>query len=109
VTDSGGEVRATVEKPGIANLLSIFSAVAGRSVPDLENDFAGKGYGDFKRAAADAVIARLEPVRLRYEEFSKDTAYLDSVLKSGAEAAQHLAYKTLSKVYRKVGFVERPR
>ncbi|MDR3228841.1 MAG: tryptophan--tRNA ligase [Puniceicoccales bacterium] len=109
VTDSGGEVRAAADKPGITNLLSIFSAVTGQSVADLENEFAGKGYGDFKRAVADAVIARLEPVRLRYEEFSKDTAYLDSVLKSGAEAAQRVAYKTLSKVYRKVGFVERPR
>jgi tryptophanyl-tRNA synthetase len=109
VTDSGGEVRAADDKPGITNLLSIFSAVSGVPVAALEAEFVGKGYGDFKRAVADAVIARLDPIRVRYEELVKDAAYLDSVFKAGAEAAQKTAYRTLAKVYRKVGFVERPR
>jgi tryptophanyl-tRNA synthetase len=109
VTDSGNEVRFAEDKAGIANLLSIFSAVTGTPIPALEAEFSGKGYGDFKRAVADAVIARLDPVRAKYEELVKDTAYLDSVLKSGGDAAQKTAYRTLAKVHRKVGFAERPR
>lgn len=109
VTDSGTEVRTAPDKPGVANLLSIFSAVTGRTVPELEAEFAGKSYGEFKRALADAVIARLDPIRLRYEELMKDTAALDAVYKAGAEAAQKTAWRTLAKVHRKVGFLERSR
>jgi tryptophanyl-tRNA synthetase len=109
VTDSGSEVRATADKPGVMNLLQILSACTGKSVPVLEESFAGKGYGDFKRAVTDAIVATLSPVRERFALYSTDRTELDRVLKLGAEGAQKTAYKTLSKVYRKVGFVERPR
>jgi len=81
----------------------------GRDVAVLEVEFAGKGYGDFKQAVADAVIATLDPVRVRYETLVKDREELGRIFKAGAEAAQATAFRTLSKVHRKVGFVERPR
>lgn len=109
VTDSSAEVRAGADKPGVTNLLSIMSACTGRPVAALEAEFAGKGYGDFKKAVADAVVAMLDPVRLRYDELIKDRGELDRILKAGAEQAQATAFRTLSKVNRKVGFVERPR
>lgn len=109
VTDSGSEVRATADKPGVTNLLQILSACTGKTVPVLEESFAGKGYGDFKRTVTDAIVATLSPVRERFALYSTDRTELDRVLKLGAEGAQKTAYKTLSKVYRKVGFVERPR
>ncbi|MDR2981630.1 MAG: tryptophan--tRNA ligase [Puniceicoccales bacterium] len=109
ITDSGSEIRSSDDKPGIANLLTILSAVTGTPVPSLEQEYSGQGYGAFKNAVADAVIATLDPVRLRYEELIKDTAYLDQIFKAGADAAQKIAYRTLSKVYRKIGFVERLR
>jgi len=109
VTDSGCEVRAGDDKPGVTNLLSIYTALTGTAIADAEAAFAGKNYGAFKAAVADAAIAVIDPIRQRYEALVKDTAYLDSVLKQGAEAAQRVAYRTLSKVYRKVGFVERVR
>jgi tryptophanyl-tRNA synthetase len=109
VTDSSAEVRPGADKPGVTNLLSIMSACTGRPVAELEAGFAGKGYGDFKKAVADAVVATLDPVRVRYDELIKDRGELDRIFKTGAEAAQATAYRTLSKVNRKVGFVERPR
>ena len=109
VTDSSAEVRSGPDKPGVTNLLSVMSACTGRPVATLESEFAGKGYGDFKKAVADAVIATLDPVRVRYDELIKDRGELDRIFKSGAEQAQAAAFRTLSKVNRKVGFVERPR
>ena len=109
VTDSGSEVRAGEGKPGVTNLLTILSACTGRSLSNLEAEFSGKGYGDFKKAVAEAVIATLDPVRLRYDELIKDRDALQAIFKSGAEVAQKTAYRTLAKVNRKVGFVERPR
>ena len=95
------------DKPGVSNLLKIHSALSGLSLADLEASFAGKGYGELKKEVADVVIAALEPVQSRYSELIQDRSYLESVLKAGAETAQKRAYKTLSKVYRKAGFVER--
>ena len=109
VTDSGAEVRAGDDKPGVTNLLTIMSACTGRSLDVLQSEFVGKGYGDFKKAVADAVVATLDPVRLRYDDLIKDREALNKVFKAGAEQAQAVAFKTLSKVNRKVGFVERPR
>lgn len=110
VTDSEGSIRADAEnKPGVTNLISIYSAITEKSVAAIEDEFARKGYGDFKKTVADAVIAVLDPVRQRYDELIKNQGYLDEVLKAGAEAAQKTAWKTLSKVYRKVGFPERAR
>ncbi len=108
VTDSEGSVRVDFEnKPGVSNLISIFSAITGKEPKAIEDEFSGKGYGDFKKCVADAVVAELDPVRERYEALIKDQAFLDETLKKGAEAAQKVAFKTLSKVYRKVGFPEK--
>ena len=106
VTDSEGSIRRDAEnKPGVTNLISIYSAVTGTVPEAVEDEFAGKGYGDFKKAVADAVVAMLSPIRTRYEELISEKYRLDAVLKTGAEAAQRTANRTLSKVYRKVGFV----
>ncbi|MGC6425321.1 MAG: tryptophan--tRNA ligase [Lentimonas sp.] len=109
VTDSGSEIVARENKPGVSNLLQIYSTMSGREVAELEERLAGKGYGELKREVADAVIAVMEPVQARYNELIGDKAYLQSVLRSGAEAAQKRAYRVLGKIYRKAGFVERPR
>ena len=109
VTDSGNEIRAGEDKPGVSNLLQIHSSLSGETVPALEEHFQGKGYGALKNEVADVVIAAMEPVQKQYEGLIKDRTYLESVLKDGAAAAQKRAYKMLGKVYRKAGMVERPR
>ena len=109
VTDSGNEIVAGDDKPGVTNLLQIYSTMSGRSVADIEESLKGEGYGTLKKEVADAVISVLEPVHAKYRELIGDKAYLEGVLKSGAAAAQKRAYKVLGKVYRKAGFVERPR
>jgi tryptophanyl-tRNA synthetase len=109
VTDSGTEVRAAPDKPGITNLLQIMSAATATPVADLEKQFAGSGYGDFKAAVAEAVLGVLEPVRESYLALREDRDRLNGVIAAGAEAAQKRAHKTLAKVYRKAGLPERPR
>jgi tryptophanyl-tRNA synthetase len=108
VTDSGHEIVAREEKPGISNLLAILSACTGKSIADLEKEFAGQpNYGPFKAAVADAVVSVLEPIQTRYAEVSQDKAFLDRTLAEGADAAQRRANRVMSKVYRKVGFVQK--
>lgn len=107
VTDSGNEIVFREDKPGISNLLSIYSAVTGKSIADAEKEFAGKGYGDFKIAVGETVADLVDPIRQKKNEILKDKAYLDGILSSGAEKAERLAGKMLSKVYRKVGLVLR--
>ncbi len=110
VTDSDTEncVRfAPEEKPGVSNLISIYSAVTGRSVPQVEAEFSGQGYGSFKAAVCDAVIEALRPIREEAGRILADKAYLESVYRQGAERASRVAAKTLRKVYKKVGFVPR--
>jgi tryptophanyl-tRNA synthetase len=109
VTDSGNEVLARDDKPGVTNLLHILSACIGRTLPELEAEFAGQGYGAFKGAVADTVVATLEPVQKKYAELMANKDHLLEVIKTGGDAAQKTAYKTLAKVYRKVGFLERGR
>ena len=94
-------------KEGIENLMSIMSAFTGKSFDDIENEFAGKGYGDFKVAVAEAVIEELAPIREKYADYLKNKDYLQSVYKEGAERASYLANKTMRKVYRKLGFVDK--
>ena len=104
VTDSEALVKYDVEnKPGVSNLMSIYSAVTGKAFAEIENESVGKGYGDFKEAVADAVIAELEPIQARYRQISADKAYLNEVMTKGAERAAKLAARTMSKVRRKVG------
>jgi tryptophanyl-tRNA synthetase len=94
-------------KPGVANLMSIYSAVTDKSFDEIEREFAGCGYGKFKPAVGDAVIECLRPIREEAARILADKAYLESVYKTGAEKAGYVANKTLRKVYKKVGFVAR--
>lgn len=106
VTDSGSEVRFDeVEKPGISNLLTIYSALSGRAIPDLEKEYDGRGYGDFKNDLADVVVAFVTPFRDRTMELLQDRASLDSILRDGAEKAHAVADRTLADVYEQIGFV----
>lgn len=109
VTDSGKEIVAREDKPGITNLLNIYSAATGRSIESLEQENTGASYGDFKAKVADAVVDLLTPIQERFEAIVNDKDQLNGILAEGAKAAQKVAFKTLSKVHRKVGFVERPR
>jgi tryptophanyl-tRNA synthetase len=106
LTDSGSDVRFDEEaKPGISNLLRIFSALAGRSVEDLEKEYDGRGYGDLKADLADAVVDMVTPFRDRTMELLDDRAQLDAVLLAGAEKAGAVAERTLADVYDRVGFL----
>jgi tryptophanyl-tRNA synthetase len=106
VTDNEREIRFDPErKPGVSGLLSIHSALSGRSIAELEKDYAGKGYGDFKGDLADVVTAALTPFRDRTLELLEDTDKLDSILAEGAEKARTVAGPLLERVYDAVGFL----
>jgi len=106
VTDSGREVRFdATEKPGVSNLLTIYSALTGETIPALEERYAGRGYGDLKKELAEVVADFVMPFRTRTFELLEDRAALDAVLKAGAERAREVAAPTLAKVYDAVGFV----
>lgn len=106
VTDMGKEVRFDEkEKAGISNLLTIHSSLSGRSIPDVEAEFAGKGYGDFKSAVAEVVVAYFEPVRKRTEELLADEKGLQQVMAEGAAKARAVASKTVADVYNALGLV----
>ena len=98
---------APSEKPGVSNLIQIYSACTGLSYEQVERDFEGKGYGAFKPAVGEAVVETLRPIREETERLLKDKAYLESVYRAGAEKASYIANKTLRKVYKKIGFVEK--
>lgn len=104
VTDSGNEIRYAEDKPGVSNLLTIYSVFTGKSVKETEEEFSGKGYGDFKIAVGETVADALKPIQEKREKLLADKAYLNAIMKSGAESAFKAARKTLSKVYRKIGF-----
>lgn len=95
-------------KPGVSNLMNIYSAVTGKSIDEIEREFAGQGYGVFKPAVGDAVIETLRPIREEATRLLEDKAYLCSVYTEGAQKASVIARKTLRKVYKKVGLVEKP-
>ena len=105
VTDSEAKVCIGEEKHGINNLIGIYSAVTGRSSQQIEAEFEGKGYGDFKMAVGEAVVEELRPIRESYEAIIKDKAALEALYREGAEKASYVARKTLSKAMKKVGFV----
>lgn len=109
VTDSGSEIRYDDEKPGIKNLIDIYGAVTNRSAQEIEKEFDGKGYGEFKLAVGEAVVDVIRPIQIKMDELSKDKAYLDGIIKTNAEKANYVANKTLRKVQKKVGFPERIR
>lgn len=108
VTDTGRDVIFDEkEKPGVSNLLTIYSALTGKTIPQSQDDFAGKGYGDFKTSVAEVVVDYLNPVRTRANELLKDEAHLKSLLKIGAEKAEAVAAKTLKDVYEALGLISR--
>lgn len=110
VTDSDTErcVRYDPEnKPGVANLITIYASVTGKSYDEIEAEFEGKGYGAFKPAVGEAVIETLRPIREETERLLKDRAYLESVYRNGAERASYVAERTLRKVYKKIGFIQK--
>ena len=109
VTDSGSEVRYSEEKPGVSNLMSIYGCVTGKTMEEIEKEFAGKGYGDFKLAVGETVADHLKPLQERYEQLMKDKAYIESMIKQNDEKAAYYANKTLRKVQKKVGLTERIR
>ena len=94
-------------KPGVSNLMTIYSACTGKSYQEIEAEFAGCGYGKFKPAVGEAVVETLRPIREEATRIMKDKAYLEQVYRDGAEKASFVAEKTLRKVYKKVGFVTR--
>lgn len=110
VTDSDTEhcVRYDPEnKPGVANLMTIYSAVTDRSFDEIEKEFDGLGYGKFKPAVGEAVVEMLRPIQEETRRILADKAYLEGVYRAGAEKAEYVANKTLRKVYKKVGFLPR--
>ena len=104
VTDSGKEIIYSEDKPGIRNLLDIYTSMTGCSVEDAVREFEGKGYGEFKMAVGEAVVEGLRPLQERYAQLSKDKDYIDKIIKENAEKAGYFASKTLRKVQKKVGF-----
>lgn len=106
VTDSEMSVRYAEGKDGINNLMTIYSAVTGKDFDTIESEFAGKGYGDFKKAVGEAVVAELEPVQKKYKEYMADKAYLQEQWTKGAETAQRVSQRTLDKVMKKIGFLQ---
>ena len=93
----------TRRRPGIYNLLTIYQIFTGKKKEEIEAEFAGKGYGDFKKALAEVVIEGLRPLQERYQAVTADPAYIDNILKEGAAKARPMAHKTLAEVQKKVG------
>mgnify|MGYP000151161393 CR=1 FL=1 len=108
MTDSDACVRFDPEnKPGVSNLMQIYSVATGRDYAAIEEEFAGQGYGSFKTAVGESVVELLRPIREETERLLADKSYLESVYRAGAEKAAYVANRTLSKVYKKVGFLAR--
>ncbi len=107
VTDSGRDVVAAPDKPAISNLLTIFSVVSGKTVAELEQEYAGKGYAPFKEDLAEAVVALFEPFQQRHRELMADPGEIERILQGGAGKARAVASKTLADVYGRVGFLPR--
>lgn len=109
VTDSDNEIIYSDNKPGIKNLIDIYSLATNKTVDEVVKEFDGKGYGDFKLAVGEAVVSILKPIQDKVAELSKDKAYIDGIIKENGEKANYYATKTLRKVQKKVGFPERIR
>ncbi len=105
ITDSDNRIYVSEDKPGITNLLTIYSTFTGESIADATNRFEGKGYGEFKIAVGEAVVEALRPVQERYKQYMSDKAALLAISKQGAERAERIAARVLAKVKKKVGFV----
>ena len=107
VTDSEACVRFAEGKDGINNLMTIYSCCTGKSFEEIEKEFDGRGYGDFKTAVGEAVVKELEPIQTKYKELINEKKYLEECMRNGAEFATKLSQRTLDKVMKKVGFLPR--
>ncbi len=105
VTDSDNNIIYSDHKPGIKNLINIYNAATGKTIKETEEEFAGKGYGVFKQAVGEAVVAEVEPIQNRFKELSKNKDYIDGIIKTNAEKANSIAERMLNKVKKKIGFV----
>ena len=92
-------------KPGVSNLMQIYSAITGKTMEEIEAEFEGRGYGDFKITVANSVIDKLKPIQDRYKEILEDKEYLEEIYTKGAENARRLASKTLENVKNKIGIL----
>ncbi len=106
VTDSGHDIVFSEDKPGISNLITIYSVFNNKSIEDVEREFSGASYADFKIKVGEAVSEYLKPIREKHAYLMQNKDYLEQIMREGAEKASRIANKTLSKVYRKVGFVQ---
>ncbi len=105
VTDSDNQIIAREDKPGITNLLNIYSAIQDKSIADAEKEFAGMGYGNFKQIVGEAVVEKFAPIKAEYEHYMKDKTFIADIAKSGAERASAMGRRTVDKVKKKVGLV----
>ena len=109
VTDSDAQVIYKEDKPGIMNLINIYSSITGKTVEEVEKEFDGKGYGDFKMAVGESVVNKLKPLQDRFYDLQKNKDYINSCIKENDEKAAYFANKTLRKAQKKVGLLERIR
>ena len=107
VTDSDNKILCKNDKAGISNLLNIYASVSGRSIIELEQEYDGKSYSEFKSDLSENIIELLKPIQVKYNEIINDKTWLEDLLISGSEKASFIARKTMSKVYRKVGFIKK--
>ena len=107
MTDSGSEVKFSEDKPGVSNLLGIYSALSGMTIQQAEDTFEGKGYGIFKAEVGEVIVESLRPLQERFKELQKNKDYVDQIIKNNGEKANYLAAKTLRKVYKKLGLPEK--
>ena len=105
VTDSLANIKFCPEQPGVSNLITIYSAVCGKSIEDVEKEFSGVGYGDFKLAVGEAVADVLSHIQNNYNNIIKDKPYLEDLMRRGAQKAEKIAYRTYCKAAKKIGFV----
>lgn len=105
VTDSEALVAYRADKPGVSNLMTIYSAITGKSMEEIEQEFAGKGYGDFKAVVGQCVADELKPIREKYAELMEDKKKLEELMKLGAERATYISNKTLTKAKKKMGLL----
>ena len=106
VTDSGAIIEYDENRPGLANLLNIYSSLSGESIKDIESKFEGKMYSEFKEDLAEVVIETLIPIQTKYNELINDKSHLEKILSDGAERASNRAYRTVRKVYKKSGLIQ---
>ena len=107
VTDSIGIINYTDEQPGVKNLLNILSAIKGISPEDLVKSYEGKGYADLKKDVAEAIIGELSPIQEKVKELLSNKKYLEEIYQTGAQKASYVANKTLRKMQKKVGFIQK--